>query len=125
MRCDRGLARPALLIPWDDHMSRPPLAKLVQHVSTSTILPGRSLDARRSSRERPAGVTPPTLPYNCRFVGPVPLHSNFNFFGSTWYRTSSELRRSHQKYDSKLKSKYERAAWFRNRPRHLSQARVN
>ena len=52
-------------------------------------LPYYEANARVSgtrSRERPAGVTPPTLPCNCRFVGPVPLHSAFNLFGTTWCR---------------------------------------
>ena len=46
---------------------------------------GRSRLAARS-RERPAGATPPTLPCNCRFVGPVPLHSAFSLIGTTCCR---------------------------------------
>ena len=51
------------------------------------------------SRERPAGVTPPALPCNCRFVGPVPLHSAFHLIGTTWCRPApshADMANPHQ-----------------------------
>jgi hypothetical protein len=36
-----------------------------------TLITGAA--ARRSTKRRPAGATPPTLSCNCRLTGPVPL----------------------------------------------------